>query len=76
MTDHQPLTYIFKQNGLSGRAARFAIFMQNYNFQIRYKPGKSLGNADCLSRMPTLTEKLAEKPSDFGTTQILHAQKR
>ena len=56
ITDHQPLQYIFKQSNLSGRAARFAIFMQNYNYEVIYKPGKKISNADCLSRTPSFIQ--------------------
>ena len=34
------------------RLARWALFLQPFNLGIKYRPGKSNQNADCLSRAP------------------------
>ena len=57
VTDHQPLKSIFGCNkGLPkftiNRLQNYAVFLQSYNYDIRYKKGKFIGNADCLSRLP------------------------
>ena len=31
---------------------RWLLFLQQFNFDVVYKPGKKHGNADCLSRIP------------------------
>ena len=36
----------------SSRVQRWALILSAYTYTIRYKPGKSLGNADGLSRLP------------------------
>ena len=36
----------------SARIQRWALTLSTYNYTIRYKAGKSLGNADALSRLP------------------------
>ena len=56
-TDHQPLTYIFsKKHDLpvltASRLLRYALFLQNFNFTIKYRKSTQHGNADCLSRLP------------------------
>ena len=56
-SDHQPLSYLFSESrGIperaSGRIQRWALTLSAYQYSIRYKPGKSLSNADALSRLP------------------------
>lgn len=56
-SDHQPLSYLFNEHrGIPQMASscvqRWALTLSAYDYSIRYKPGKSLGNADALSRLP------------------------
>ena len=56
-SDHKPLSFLFhEQKGIpqlaSARIQRWALTLATYRYSIRYKAGKSLGNADCLSRLP------------------------
>ena len=56
-SDHQPLAYLFNENRLipqmaSSRIQRWALKLSTYQYSIRYKAGKSLNNADALSRLP------------------------
>ena len=57
VTDHQPLVQIFGKKKLipemtANRLARYAVFMQNYDYSIQYRNTKSHANADVLSRFP------------------------
>ena len=36
----------------TGRLARWALLLQQYNFEIIHRPGCQNGNADALSRRP------------------------
>ncbi len=54
-SDHQP--YLFnEQKGIpqhaSSRIQRWALMLSAYCYSIRYKAGKTLNNADALSRLP------------------------
>ena len=49
-TDHQPLVYINKSKMSNSRLMRWALFLQNYKFQIRSIRGKDNVAADYLSR--------------------------
>ena len=56
-SDHQPLSYLFNEKkGISptasSRIQRWALTLSAYQYTIRYKTGKSLCNADALSRLP------------------------
>lgn len=55
-SDHQPLREIFNEKKstpvAAGRLQRWAIFLASYDYQIAYKKGSKLGNADALSRLP------------------------
>ena len=46
----------------SGRLARWALLLQQYDFEIVHRPGKVQGNADSLSRRPHVT-------SEFNSLQ-------
>ena len=56
-SDHRPLSYLFNSSKtisptVSSRITRWTLTLSAYTFTIRYKPGKDLGNADALSRLP------------------------
>ena len=50
VTDHQPLTAIFKRKTHSPRMSRYMLEMREYNFEIQYKQGKHNLVPDMLSR--------------------------
>ncbi|KAF2888333.1 hypothetical protein ILUMI_17840 [Ignelater luminosus] len=57
ITDHQPLQFIFARNkgipvSAAARITRWAITLSGYNYDIEYKKGKLVSNADGLSRLP------------------------
>ena len=58
-TDHSALTTIFGPKGdvsklTAVRLQRWAIRLMGYNYEIRYKEGRSNSNADALSRFPII----------------------
>ena len=50
LTDHQNLTYFRKPQNLNRRQARWILGLQEYNFTIKHRSGKSNTKADLLSR--------------------------
>ena len=53
-SDHQPLLHLFGESReipplASSRIQRWALTLSAYHYSIRYKAGKTLGNADALS---------------------------
>ncbi|XP_064482847.1 uncharacterized protein LOC135395680 [Ornithodoros turicata] len=49
-TDHCPLTWLNQMSSKNSRLLRWSLALQQYNFNVRYKKGKTHVNADCLSR--------------------------
>lgn len=49
-SDHQPLRWLMSLKSPSGRLARWALQIQEFNLKIHYIPGKSNVIADMLSR--------------------------
>jgi RNase H-like domain found in reverse transcriptase/Reverse transcriptase (RNA-dependent DNA polymerase)/Integrase zinc binding domain/Integrase core domain/Zinc knuckle len=57
-TDHRALQWIRNTKETTGRLARWALTLQEYDFDIIYKKGKLNANADALSRLvPALDQK-------------------
>lgn len=58
ITDHKPLTYIFNVKDPSSRLMRWRIKLEEYDYEVYFKPGKQNSNADALSRyLPVEMEK-------------------
>ncbi|MCO5595420.1 hypothetical protein L7F22_049462 [Adiantum nelumboides] len=50
VTDHKSLKWIFTQPELNMRQRRWVEFLQEFNFEIKFRPGKENQAADALSR--------------------------
>eukprot|EP00884_Botryococcus_braunii_P008935 jgi/Botrbrau1/18042/Bobra.0062s0030.1 len=51
VTDHKALKWLLTTRNLSGKLARYAIELQEYDFTIVHRAGSLHGNVDCLSRL-------------------------
>ena len=51
VTDHRPLTWLFSIKDPGSRLARWRLKLEEYDYEIIYKPGKINKNADALSRI-------------------------
>ena len=49
-TDHSPLTGIRTSRDITGRLTRMILKLQEFDFELKYIPGKKNGVADALSR--------------------------
>ncbi len=49
-SDHNPLQSIASLMDPHGRLARWLMFLQNFHFEVKYRPGKQNGNADALTQ--------------------------
>ena len=51
-TDNNPLTYVLTSAKLNATGLRWVGELADFNFEIRYRPGKWNTDADSLSRIP------------------------
>ena len=51
-TDHRPLEWLMTNPNLTGMHARWALMLQEFDFEVRYRKGLVNMNADGLSRNP------------------------
>lgn len=49
-TDHRALTWLSNIKQSTGRLARWSVLLQGYDFEICYRKGVTMKNADALSR--------------------------
>ena len=52
-TDNNPLTYVLTPAKLNVTRLRWVGELADFNFEIRYRPGKLNADADSLSRLPS-----------------------
>lgn len=69
-TDHKALIWL-KTAKHTGRLERWALKLQEYNFDIIHKPGKKNCVADALSRIPSSS--VAEPEPTVSTVSIQHS---
>ena len=68
-TDQDSLMYLVNKPDLSGWIARWILLLQEFNYKVVVKPGKTNSNADFLS---TLLEKSVTKPTVLALRTVVH----
>ena len=71
-TDHKALEALITSKILNRRLSRWALYLQEFNFAIRYRPGKKNGNADGLSRQAWKEVSVEEDIAGQMSTQELN----
>ncbi|OJT15194.1 Transposon Tf2-12 polyprotein [Trametes pubescens] len=51
-TDHKNLEYFRKPQRLNPRQARWVVTLQDFDFALTHRPGRTMGKSDALSRRP------------------------
>ena len=72
-TDNNPLTYVLTTAKLNSTDHRWVGELADYNFNIKYRPGKANVDADSLSRYPDNIEGLMAECTEELSTETLGA---
>eukprot|EP00795_Rhopilema_esculentum_P009653 gene9653-17414_t len=72
-TDNNPLTYGLTTAKLNATALRWVGELADFKFSIQYRPGKSNGDADALSRLPYDMEKYMSTCTNKSTLDMIDA---
>ena len=51
-TDHKSLQWLRSMKSESALLYRWAQALEDYEFEVKYRPGKKQGHVDALSRLP------------------------
>ncbi len=54
-TNHQPIKWLMTNDKLTGKLARWALILQEYEFKVIHRLGITHQNADTMSRRPLTT---------------------
>ena len=80
VTDHNPLTSLKGNKDTGGRITRWLMFLQQFNFDIKYKQGTKHVNADALSRQPPVSASISTvtygSPLLADTDKLIQSQKQ
>ena len=74
-TDHNPLSYLRGVAQPQGRLVRWMLKLEQYEYEIRYKPGKSIPHADALSRHPAYVAAV-QLPTEWSPKEFREAQEK
>ena len=67
ITDHNPLVSLKQRTDVGGRLTRWTMFLQQFDFEVQYRPGREHANADTLSRRPAHMESFIAAMWEVGT---------
>ena len=74
-SDHSSLTWLFKNNEIkTGRVARWATLLQGFDFEIKFRPGRSNQHADAISRMPMVAS--ADRNQAYDPINLRERQRK
>lgn len=65
-TDHQPLTYALSNKNTNSKLKRWKAILEDYNYELKYKPGKANLVTESLSRPPLSTQINSMTPTEHN----------
>jgi hypothetical protein len=74
LTDHRALEYFMTTKKLNSRQASWAETLSQYDFMIRYRPGKLNALADALTRQQDIVEAQNDAKAQYRTQTLLRPQ--
>ncbi|KAI2652210.1 Retrovirus-related Pol polyprotein [Labeo rohita] len=70
-TDNNPLTYVLSTAKLNSTGHRWVAQLADFNFSIKYRPGRSNADADGLSRMPVNIDQFMEQCTGRVSQEVI-----
>jgi hypothetical protein len=55
-SDHQPLKWILTNSKLTGKLARWALMLSEFDFEVKHRAARVDNEMDCLSRYPRVSD--------------------
>ena len=74
-SDNQALEYIKQGMKPGNKFGRWILFLQKYNFEIKYKQGVANRDADALSRSPISTDAEKNTPIEDEEQEFAYMQR-
>ena len=74
ITDHNPLTSLKGIKDTGGWLTRWLMFLQEFNFEIKYKKGSQHSNTDALSRQPPISTLTCDSTLLASTDELIQSQ--
>ena len=71
--DHWALKWLMSNEHRNGRLARWALKLQEYNFEVVHRKGALNANADAMSRPPIAQAEAYGSPGDRGEAIAVHS---
>ncbi|CAH1276865.1 GIN1 [Branchiostoma lanceolatum] len=72
-TDNNPLTYVLSTAKLNATGHRWVAELADFNFNIKYRPGKANADADVLSRVPVDAEEFMTSCTEDISSEVIDA---
>lgn len=72
-TDHLPLIYALNNKNVNFKLKRWKAFLEDFNYELRYKSGSTNTVADALSRPPKEETRTDTLPQAGGDTSQINA---
>ena len=69
LTNHNPLASLKGMKDVGGRLMRWILFLQQFNFEFKYRPGSMLQNADTMSRITATISKCSSSLNSISEAQ-------
>lgn len=70
LSDHRPLQWLFSMKDNNSKIVRWRLKLEEFDYEIIYKKGKSNTNADALSRVEIHTKEIARPPQDEDNASL------